>query len=190
MATSLRTRSPIGDYTTTLMWASRDPARWHILRTTLGPDGKATAQLIPYSVTVEPLPLRNRTALYANSGTSLQMEHDGLALRTSPNAHTDAASYGPIAVPAGARYHFSLRYTSVSGKIIFGVVREDGVTWLCSDAVGHPPGATQERECSLDLAKGQVIMCVLNGNSNARSSSMQIGGLTALESDSDVPSKR
>jgi hypothetical protein len=121
--------------------------------------------------------------LYPDSGTILQNVPTGLSLRTGTKAHTDAVGYGPLIVPASGRYGFILRCSPRSGKFAFGVLAEDGATWLASDVVDHA-GSPGKLECWLDLRKGQKILLRISNTTDV-TAEVVINEVTAFEIDNE-----
>jgi hypothetical protein len=160
-----------------------DPARWHVLEAEFDSNGRANTRLTAYSRSGTALPLARWTILYPDIGAVLQSVPTGLALRTGTKPRTDAAGYGPIVVPASGRYGFVLRCTPRAGKFVFGVLAEDGVTWLSADVVDHA-GSSRKLECWLDLQKGQTILLRI-ANTSETEASLVINEVTAFEIDSE-----
>jgi hypothetical protein len=163
-----------------LLTLDRDPSRWQHVRPVFDSPGKAALELTGYSTApAAAFPPDHWSALYTDLGTQLRPGPEGIALLTPKVAHAGAATYGALAVPATGRYLFTLRFRPQSGNFAFGVAAGKG-GWLATDTVGHRAGLDMERECWVDLEKGQEVRIeIANNNTSDVPASLVIKGLTA-----------
>ena len=97
---------------------------------------------------------------------------------TPKTADAGAAIYGPMAALESGRYLFRLRFRLSSGSFAFGV--SSGGKWLATDTVGHRAGLDMERECWVDLEKGQEVRIeIANNNTVDVPAALVIRELTA-----------
>jgi hypothetical protein len=181
VAGSRTSAHPGGAYTTVLLTLDRDPSKWQHVRPVFDAPGKGALELTGYSAApAAPFPPERWTAMYTDLGTQLHLGTDGTTLLTPKSAHAGAAFYGPLTAPAAGRYHFAMRFRPQSGVFAFGVGSGDGATWLATDVVGHRAGLDMERECWVDLEKGQEFRIgIANNNTVNIPASLVIKEITA-----------
>jgi hypothetical protein len=162
LASSFTTLSPAGRYTTAILTTEMDAQRWHTLKlSSIAP--VSDAHLSAYTESGATLPGNRWTALYPDLGTRIAPNHEGLLVRTGNKPHTDAASFGPIVIPASGRYGFSLRVIRRAGEFVFGVAAGSEANWVASIPSGDTR-SVNDLECWSQLEQGQRIwLRIANG---------------------------
>jgi hypothetical protein len=178
--TEFVTASPAGNYTTAILTTEMDAARWHTLQLPSNPSTSAP-RLSAYTKPAATLHSNLWTTLYPDLGSHIEPVREGLLVRTGTKPLTDAASFGPIVIPASGRYGFSLGVTRHAGEFVFGVVSDSETNWIAATPSGDP-GSVTDLECWLDLQQGQRIWLRI-ANGKTANSEFIIRGIQAVEID-------
>jgi hypothetical protein len=174
--------APQGNYTLAILGSEPDPMGHSFTASRENPQ-RLTLQIVQGQGARMNLPLRLWTAYNPHGDTALQTLQDGIGVITPPAAWATAAEYGPFIAPADGRYRFTLNYTLVSGKFVFGIRYPADPQWLDVDVQGYSAGKNREMTVGADLKCGKEYVIQIANDNTAAPSSLVVHELAGMLAD-------